>query len=69
VKDFLPPKEVLVTPGTGQVNFAEVFARLTRGGFKSGPLVVECLARMNTAEKITAQAKQARQFVERMIKP
>lgn len=67
VKDFQPPKEVLVTPGTGKVNFAEVLARLKHGGFTRGPLVVECLARADTAQKITAEAKQARSFIERIV--
>ena len=43
VKDFKPPKNVDVTPGTGQVDFAAVLAKLKAGGFKSGALVVECL--------------------------
>jgi sugar phosphate isomerase/epimerase len=67
VKDFKPPKEVLVTPGTGQVNFAKVFANLKQGGFTRGPLVVECLARGDTPAKITAEAKQARRFVEGLL--
>ena len=67
VKDFLPPKEVLVTPGTGRVNFREVFARLKKGGFTRGPLIIECLARGDTPAKITAEAKQARLFVEELL--
>jgi sugar phosphate isomerase/epimerase len=66
VKDFKPPKEVMVTPGTGQVNFAKILANLHRGGFTRGPLVVECLARGDTPAKITAEAKQARQFLEEL---
>jgi sugar phosphate isomerase/epimerase len=67
VKDFKPPKEVLVTPGTGQVNFAKVLANLKQGGFTHGPLVVECLSRGNTPADITAEAKQARRFVEGLL--
>ncbi len=63
VKDFRPPKEVMITPGTGRVNFREVLARLVRGGFREGPLVVECLDRHETAAGITAEAKRARQFL------
>jgi sugar phosphate isomerase/epimerase len=69
VKDFKPPKEVLVTPGTGQVNFREVLARLNKGGFRSGPMIVECLARRDTAAEITAEAKQARRFLRELIGP
>ncbi|WCJ61040.1 sugar phosphate isomerase/epimerase [Fontisphaera persica] len=66
VKDFLPPKEVMLTPGTGRVNFPEVMRRLQRGGFTAGPLVIECLARGNgqDARFIVAEAKKARAFVE-----
>ena len=44
IKDFKMPKEVNVTPGTGMVDFPGVMARLKKGGFKKGPLIVECLA-------------------------
>jgi len=63
VKDFRPPKEVMITPGTGKVNFREVLAQLVRGGFRRGPLVVECLDRHETAAGITNEAKRARQFL------
>ena len=66
VKDFVAPKEVAVTPGTGQVNFREVLARLKKGGFTAGPLIVECLARGDSAAKITAEAKKARQLLEEL---
>ena len=63
VKDFKPPKEVLVTPGTGKVDFAKVMARLKQGGFTGGPLVVECLDR-GELPVLAAEAKKARQFIE-----
>jgi sugar phosphate isomerase/epimerase len=66
VKDFLPPQEVAVTPGTGRVNFREVLARLKKGGFTAGPLLVECLARGGNAAQITSEAKKARQFLEEL---
>ncbi|MGA2659568.1 MAG: sugar phosphate isomerase/epimerase family protein [Verrucomicrobiota bacterium] len=66
VKDFKPPKEVEVTPGTGQVNFRQVLAHLNKGGFRSGPMIVECLARGDTPSKVTAEAKKARQFLEEL---
>jgi len=66
VKDFVPPKEVAVTPGTGQVNFREVLARLKKGGFTGGPLIVECLARGDSAAKITAEATKARKWLEEL---
>lgn len=67
VKDFQPPKEVLVTPGTGKVDFPKVFARLQRGRFKAGPLVVECLNRGEPAQ-VTAEAKKARHFLEQLTR-
>ncbi len=67
VKDFKAPKEVLVTPGTGQVNFRQVMANLKRGGFTGGPLVVECLDRADTAQKITAEAKKALSFLNELM--
>lgn len=65
VKDFLPPKEVLVNIGAGQVDFPAVFARLKQGGFTRGPLVVECLAR-GSLQTVQAEAKKARLFLERL---
>jgi sugar phosphate isomerase/epimerase len=59
VKDFLPPREVLVTPGTGRVDFPAVLKALAAGGFRSGPLLIECLAKRDTPAAITAEAKIA----------
>jgi sugar phosphate isomerase/epimerase len=66
VKDFRLPKEVNVTPGTGQVDFAAVMAQLRRGGFRGGPLIVECLA-PGSAPEVTAEARKARRFVEELV--
>jgi sugar phosphate isomerase/epimerase len=63
VKDFRPPKEVLVNIGEGKVDFPAVFARLKKGGFTHGPLIVECLEH-GTLESVKAAAKKARQFLE-----
>lgn len=68
VKDFRPPKEVMLTPGTGQVNFPRVLARLRKGGFTAGPLLVECVERGDVSH-ITAEARKARRFVEELVKP
>jgi sugar phosphate isomerase/epimerase len=65
VKDFLPPKEVLVNIGSGNVDFPAVFARLKQGGFTRGPLIVECLAH-GPLERVKAEAKKARQFLEQL---
>ena len=63
VKDFRPPKEVEITPGTGKVDFAKVLSRLQQGGFTHGPLVVECLDRGYLAH-VNAEAVKARRFLE-----
>ncbi len=67
VKDFKLPKEVLVTPGTGRVNFRAVMSKLKKGGFVQGPLVIECLDPGESPAQITTQAKKAREFVEALI--
>lgn len=69
IKDFLPPKQVDVTPGAGRVDFAAVLATLRQGGFRGGPLVVECVARPDPADvrAITSEARRAREFVEALI--
>ena len=69
VKDFLPPKNVDVTPGTGRVDFPRVLARLRQGGFTRGPLVIECLARPDPKDvrAITAEARRAREWLEALL--
>lgn len=67
IKDFQPPKNVSVTPGTGQVDFKKVLARLKQGGFASGPLVIETLNPGKLPE-ILVEAKKARQFLEDLVK-
>ena len=65
VKDYRHPKEVLVTPGTGRVRFPEVMARLMKGGFTSGPLLVECLTPGDLAQ-VTEEARRARRLLEEL---
>ncbi|MBA7680468.1 hypothetical protein ES703_88784 [subsurface metagenome] len=65
VKDYRHPKNVLVTPGTGQVDFPAVLTRLKKGGFTRGPLVVECLER-GDLEHTLAEAGKARRFLEEL---
>ena len=65
VKDFLPPKVVDVTPGDGRVNFTRVLARLRQGGFTSGPLIVECLAKGDRAF-VVGEARRARAFLGKL---
>jgi len=67
IKDGKPAREVALTPGTGRVDFPALMARLKRGGFTSGPLVVECLARSDDPEAVLAEARKAREFVEQLV--
>lgn len=66
VKDFAPPRDVAVNPGTGRVNFPELMKRLKAGGFRSGALVVETLAPGDLAAT-TANARAARVFLEQLL--
>jgi len=54
-----------VRPGTGKVDFPAVLARLKKGGFTNGPLVIETLSPGDLVETIK-QAKKARKFLEEM---
>lgn len=65
VKDFSLPQDVNLTPGTGMVDFPEVFARLRQGGFNGGPLIVECLS-PGDLDYINAEAKKARIFLDEL---
>jgi hypothetical protein len=65
IKDYKHPKNVAITPGTGQVDFPEVFARLKKGGFTRGPLIIECLD-PGDAEQTIIQARKTRLFLEEL---
>lgn len=67
VKDFAPPRDVAINPGSGRVNFPELMTRLRAGGLVSGPLVVETLA-PGDYETTKANARQARIFLESLLK-
>ena len=45
VKEGKPARDVWITPGTGRVDFPKVLKTLRKGGFTSGHLVIECVAR------------------------
>lgn len=66
VKDYLPPKIVDLTPGTGQVDFPSVMEKLKAGGFTGGPLIIECLA-PGELPQLLEEAKKARAFVEELV--
>lgn len=73
IKDFTMSQEgdelkrdVWVAPGTGMVDFPAVLARLKKGGFTSGELVIECVARPDPDDlpAILTEAKKAKAFVD-----
>jgi len=63
IKDEVNGKhgEVMITPGTGLVDFRRIFAMLADVGF-SGPCWVECLGGKSLAE-INEEAKKTYQFI------
>ncbi|NLU29858.1 MAG: sugar phosphate isomerase/epimerase [Bacteroidales bacterium] len=65
VKDFKPPKNVNITPGTGIVNFEKLIARLKKGGFSKGPLIVEQLT-PGELPFVNAEARKVREYLERI---
>ncbi len=68
-RDGKPACDVWLTPGTGRVDFPKVLARLRKGGFTKGHLVIECVSRPDPEDQkaILAEAKKARQFVESLL--
>ncbi len=66
VKDFRLPRDVMVTPGTGMVDFPKLFSVLKEDGFKGGPLVVECVSQ-GDFDHATAEARKAREYIEQII--
>ncbi|MBI1896092.1 MAG: sugar phosphate isomerase/epimerase [Acidobacteria bacterium] len=65
IKDYKPPEGVMVTPGTGMVRFRELMVLARKGGFRAGPLIVECLYRGEGADLIS-EARKARRLLERL---
>jgi sugar phosphate isomerase/epimerase len=66
IKDYRHPKDVALTPGTGRVDFPALMARLRRGGFTHGPLIIEMLA-PGDLDHLLGEARKARKFVEALV--
>jgi sugar phosphate isomerase/epimerase len=66
IKDFRPPKDVMVNPGEGKVDFRVVLANLKRGGFTNGPIILETLAPGDRAQ-VAAEARAARAFMQSLV--
>ena len=68
VQDDKPVREVAITPGTGRVDFPALMAKLKQGGFTSGPLVIETLARSDDPAVLLAEARKAKAFLEQLVR-
>jgi hypothetical protein len=58
------PRLGTTTSGTGQVDFPAVMTPLKKGGFTSGPLVIEC----PSPGDLKALLAEARNFVEQLVR-
>jgi sugar phosphate isomerase/epimerase len=67
VKDFVMPRNVNITPGTGIVDFPKLMDNLQKGGFTQGPLIVEALSREGDLAYINGEAVKAYKFVEELV--
>ena len=67
IKDEIGGKhgEVMITPGTGLVDFPRIFEILGDVGF-SGPIWVECVGGKSVGE-INEEARKARELVEGLL--
>ncbi len=66
VKDYLPPENVALTPGTGKVDFAVLMRRMRHGGFAHGPLMIEMVRSGDPAQTLE-EVKKAKRFVEQLV--
>ncbi|NLS93430.1 MAG: sugar phosphate isomerase/epimerase [Planctomycetaceae bacterium] len=66
VKDYLPPNNVALTPGAGNVDFPALFAELRRGGLKGGPLMIE-MVNPGDPDQTLDEVKKAKRFVEQLV--
>ncbi len=67
VKDFSPPRDVAINPGSGRVDFPQLMTRLKAGGFSSGPLIVETL-KPGDLETTKANAAAAYKFLSELVR-
>jgi sugar phosphate isomerase/epimerase len=58
---------VSLTPGTGEVDFPAVFAKLKKGGFTSGPLLVEPPIG-GDYDQIVGEARKVRRLLEDLVR-
>lgn len=66
VKDFMLPKEVMFTPGTGKVEFPKLLKGLKSAGFTHGPLMIEALTPGDLVKTLD-EAKKAKAIVDQWL--
>jgi sugar phosphate isomerase/epimerase len=66
VKDYRHPRDVALTPGTGQIDFPALIARLRKGGFTHGAALIEMVSPGDPAHTL-AEVRKARRFIERLL--
>lgn len=65
-KDFRAPKAVDVTPGSGEIDFAELFSRMHQGGFTHGAALIETVSPGDAAHTL-AEVIKAKEFLEKVL--
>jgi sugar phosphate isomerase/epimerase len=53
--------------GMGKVDFKGVFSEMKKAGF-NGPIMVECCAQADTADKVTGNARKNREYLEELFR-
>jgi sugar phosphate isomerase/epimerase len=66
IKDYLPPDEVMFTPGSGKVDFPKLMQGFRQAGFLHGPLMIESLT-PGELPHLLAEAQKAKAFVESLV--
>ena len=66
VKDYKHPKNVALTPGTGQVKFSKLFAHLKQGGFQGGPALIEMVS-PGDMQHTMAEVIKTRKYLESLL--
>ena len=66
VKDYLHPQIVAVTPGTGLVDFNQVFSILKENGFSKGSLIVEVL-KPGDLKELQTEAIKTKNFISQVL--
>lgn len=66
VKDFKPPRDVAVTPGSGEIDFKTLMERMREGGFTHGAAMIEIVS-PGDRHHTQAEIRKGRQFLEGLL--